>query len=76
MDEQAAMQRNQLQDQAQNIGAFGGSRQAVQEAELDKNLQDIKSRRIFQDLAQNFEQAQQKAIGTSEIGRASCRERV
>jgi hypothetical protein len=69
MDEQAAMQRNQLQDQAQNIGAFGGSRQAVQEAELDKNLQDIKSRRIFQDLAQNFEQAQNKAIGTSESAR-------
>jgi hypothetical protein len=41
----------------------------VQEAELDKNLQDIKSRRIFQDLAQNFEQAQQKAIGTSESAR-------
>ena len=70
MDEQAAMQKNQLQDQAQNIGAFGGSRQAVQEAELDKNLQDIKSRRIFQDLAQNFQQAQDKAIGTFESGRA------
>ena len=69
MDQQAAMQKNQLQDQAQNIGAFGGSRQAVQEAELDKNLQDIKSRRIFQDLAQNFEQAQNKAIGTSESAR-------
>jgi hypothetical protein len=69
MDEQAAMQKNQLQDQAQNIGAFGGSRQAVQEAELDKNLQDIKSRRIFQDLAQNFQQAQDKAIGTSEAAR-------
>ena len=70
MDEQAAMQKNQLQDQAQNIGAFGGSRQAVQEAELDKNLQDIKSRRIFQDLAQNFQQAQDKSIGTFESARA------
>ena len=66
IDEQAAMQRNQLQDQAQQAGAFGGSRQAVQEAELDKNILDIKSRRVFQDLAQNFQQAQDKAIGTYE----------
>ena len=66
MDEQAAIQKNQLQDQAQQAGAFGGSRMAVQEAELDKNILDIKSRRIFQDLAQNFSQAQDKAIGTYE----------
>jgi len=66
MDEQAAIQKNQLQDQAQQAGAFGGSRMAVQEAELDKNILDIKSRRIFQDLAQNFQQAQDKAIGTYE----------
>jgi hypothetical protein len=66
MDEQAAMQRNQLQEQAQQSGAFGGSRQAVQEAELDKNILDIKSRRVFQDLANNFQQAQDKAIGTYE----------
>ena len=66
MDEQAALQKNQLQDQAQQAGAFGGSRMAVQEAELDKNILDIKSRRIFQDLAQNFQQAQDKAIGTYE----------
>ncbi len=68
MDEQAALQKNQLQDQAQRAGAFGGSRMAVQEAELDKNILDIKSRRIFQDLAQNFQQAQDKAIGTFESG--------
>ena len=66
IDEQAGMQQKQLQDQAQRIGAFGGSRQAVQEAELDKNILDIKSRRVFQDLAQNFQQAQDKAIGTYE----------
>ena len=66
MDEQAAIQKNQLQDQAQQAGAFGGSRMAVQEAELNKNIMDIKSRRIFQDLAQNFQQAQDKAIGTYE----------
>ena len=52
-------------------GAFGGSRYGVQQAELSKNLQDIKSRRIFQDLAQNFEQAQQKAMGTFEQATAT-----
>jgi len=66
MDAEAAVARNQLQDQAQGAGAFGGSRMGVQEAELDKNILDIKSRRIFQDLAQNYQQAQDKAIGTYE----------
>ena len=70
MDEQAAVARKRTADTAQQAGAFGGSRFGVESAELDKNLQDIKSRRIFQDLAQNFEQAQQKAIGTSESARA------
>ena len=66
MDAEAAVARNQLQDQAQQVGAFGGSRMGVQEAELDKNILDIKSRRIFQDLAQNYQHAQDKAIGTYE----------
>jgi hypothetical protein len=70
MDAQAATARKRTADTAQQAGAFGGSRFGVESAELDKNLQDIKSRRIFQDLAQNFEQAQQKAIGTSESARA------
>ena len=69
MDEQAAMQRKQLQDQAQDVGAFGGSRQAVQEAELDKNILDIKSRRVFEDLSRNFQQAQDKSIGLSEAAK-------
>ena len=38
--------------------------------ELAKNLQDIKSRRIFEDISRNFLQAQQQAIGTSEANRA------
>ena len=55
LDEQAAQAQQNLATQAQKAGAFGGSRMAVQEAELAKNLQDIKSRRIFQDLSQNFQ---------------------
>ena len=66
MDEQAAVAQQNLATQAQKAGAFGGSRMGVQEAELAKNLQDIKSRRIFQDLSQNFQQAQAKAMNTFE----------
>ena len=66
MEEQAAQAQQNLATQAQKAGAFGGSRMAVQEAELAKNLQDIKSRRIFQDLSQNFQQAQAKAMNTFE----------
>jgi hypothetical protein len=69
MDEQAAKARQNLAGQAQQAGAFGGSRFGVQEAELDKNLQDIKSRRVFEDLSRNFLQAQGQAISTGEAAR-------
>ena len=70
MDEQAQQAQNKLSGDAVLGGGFGGSRFAVEKSQLDSNLHDIKSRRIFQDLAQNFEQAQNKAIGTFESGRA------
>lgn len=70
MDSEAAKAQNQLASQAQDAGAFGGSRFGVQEAELAKNLQDIKSQRIFQDLSQNFQQAQGKAMNTFEQAQA------
>ena len=70
MDAEAAKAQNQLAAQAQQAGAFGGSRFGVQEAELSKNLQDIKSQRIFQDLSQNFQQAQGKAMQTFEQAQA------
>ena len=70
LDEQAAKAQSNLATQAQKAGAFGGARFGVQEAELAKNLQDIKSKRIFEDLSKNFMQAQQAAIGTSEQARA------
>ena len=70
MDEQAAKAQSQLSTSAQKAGAFGGARFGVQEAELAKNLQDIKSKRIFEDLSKNFMQAQQASIGTSESARA------
>ena len=70
MDQQAQMAQNKLAGDAVRGGAFGGSRFAVEKSQLDSNLQDIKSRRIFQDLAQNFQQAQDKSIGTFESARA------
>tara|TARA_Y100001937_G_scaffold37633_1_gene53689 strand:- start:1054 stop:2142 length:1089 start_codon:yes stop_codon:yes gene_type:complete len=70
MDEEAAKAQANLATQAQRAGAFGGSRFGVQEAELAKNLQDIKSRRITEDLSRNFQQAQAKAMDTFERAQA------
>jgi hypothetical protein len=60
-DRQADIQRNLLGAQAVQGGAFGGSRFGIQGAELDRNLADIKSRRIFEDLSRNFSNAQNAA---------------
>lgn len=69
LDDQAQQARNRLAGDATMGNVFGGSRYQIARGELENNLQDIKSRRIFQDLAQNFEQAQQKAISTSEAAK-------
>jgi hypothetical protein len=69
MNEQFAKQRNQLAGQATMGGTFGGSRYGVAEAELQKGLADVASQRIFQDLAQNFQQAQGAALNTFETAR-------
>jgi len=58
VDRQAAMAQNQLAGQAVKAGAFGGSRFGVQQSELARSAQDLKSRRIFEDLSRNFQQAQ------------------
>jgi hypothetical protein len=69
MNEQFAKQRAQLAGQATMGGTFGGSRYGVAEAELQKGLADVTSQRIFQDLAQNFQQAQGAALNTFESAR-------
>ena len=58
VDRQAAMAQNQLAGQAVKAGAFGGSRFGIQQSELARSAQDLKSRRIFEDLSRNFQQAQ------------------
>ena len=65
-DRQANIARSGLASAAQKAGAFGGSRFGVQEAELGRNLQDIKSRRVFEDLSRNYQQAQRAAMGAQE----------
>ena len=58
IDRQSAMAGNQLAGQAVKAGAFGGSRFGLQQSELARSAQDLKSRRIFEDLSRNFQQAQ------------------
>ena len=57
IDRQGAISSQGLSAQAQQAGAFGGSRFGVQEAELARNIQDIKSRRIYEDQSRNYQQA-------------------
>ena len=58
IDRQTAMAQNQLAGKALQAGAFGGSRFGLQQSELARNAADMKSRRIFEDLSRNFQQAQ------------------
>jgi len=72
--EQALAQLNKqfLEQQAQrgagaiSAGAFGGSRQGVLEGIAQRELGDVASRRIFEDLARNFGQAQESAMTSFE----------
>ena len=50
--------QNRLAGQAVKAGAFGGSRFGIQQSELARNAADLKTRRIFEDLSRNFQQAQ------------------
>ena len=63
-ERQADIAKTGLATSAQKAGAFGGSRMGVQEAELDRNLADIKSRRVFEDMSRNYQQAQGASMGS------------
>ena len=65
-DRQAQIAQQAASAQAVRAGAFGGTREGVQRAELGRNLADIKSQRMAQDLAANYAQAQQAAMGSFE----------
>ena len=61
IDRQQQIAENRLAGQAVRAGAFGGSRFGVAQSELARNAADLKSRRIFEDLSRNFQQAQASA---------------
>ena len=61
IDRQAAMAQNKLAGDAVKAGAFGGSRFGIAQSELARSAQDLRSRRIFEDMSRNFQQAQQAA---------------
>tara|TARA_R100001443_G_scaffold88918_1_gene95313 strand:- start:968 stop:1885 length:918 start_codon:yes stop_codon:yes gene_type:complete len=66
IDRQAAMAQNQLSGQAVKAGAFGGSRFGIQQSELARNAADLKTRRVFEDLSRNFQQAQASARASNQ----------
>jgi hypothetical protein len=62
MNRQAQIQQQGLSAQAVKAGAFGGSREGVQRAELGRNLAEVQSKRILEDYFANYSQAQQAAM--------------
>ncbi len=72
IDRQAAMAPNQLAGKAAQAGAFGGSRFGLQQSELARNAQDLRSRRIFEDMSRNYQMAagQQRAMNQQRMQQA------
>lgn len=66
LDRQAQMQSQRTAAEAVAAGAFGGSRFGVREAEEARNLAQVKSQRIFEDLSRNYLQAQQAQQQTAQ----------
>jgi len=66
IDRQSQMAANQLSGKAVQAGAFGGSRFGLQQSELARNTADLRSRRIFEDLSRNFQQAQAAKNATNQ----------
>jgi hypothetical protein len=69
IDRQAALAENRLAGQAVQAGAFGGSRFGIAQSELARNAQDLRSRRIFEDLSRSFQiaQGQQRAMNQQRL---------
>lgn len=66
MNKQFAEQQAGRSAGAIGAGAFGGSRQGVLDAIAQRELGDVASSRIYEDLARNFGQAQQSAMSSFE----------
>jgi len=61
INRQGAMAGQNLQAQAVRSGAFGGSREGVQRAELERGLSETRNASILQALQGGYNQAQQQA---------------
>lgn len=66
MDRQSMIAGQGLAAQAVRSGAFGGEREGVQRAEMQRNLMDQKSATIANLLSQGYSQAQANAMATFE----------
>ena len=66
MDRQSQIASQQQAAQAVKAGAFGGEREGVQRAEMQRNLLDQKSAAIANLLSQGYTQAQANAMTTFE----------
>jgi len=66
MDRQGAIAGQGLAAQAVRSGAFGGEREGVQRAEMQRNIMDQKASTIANLLSQGYNQAQANAMATFE----------
>ncbi len=69
---QGDIARQSQSAQAVKAGAFGGAREGVVRAETERGIQDIMSRRIFEDLSRNYQQAlaSSQAAGAGQLQQA------
>lgn len=70
IDRSAGMQRQQIDDAALAAGAFGGSRRTLAQSEFDRNLADIKSKRVAEDSSRNYLQALGASMQADETAKA------
>jgi hypothetical protein len=66
IDRQAQQDLMGIRAQGVAAGAFGGTRQAVAEQEFQRNISDIKSKRISEDMSRNYQQALAASMGARE----------
>lgn len=69
---QGDIARQSQSAQAIKAGAFGGAREGVVRAETERGIQDIMSRRVFEDLSRNYQQAlaSSQAAGAGQLQQA------
>ena len=66
INRQGMLQGQQLASQAVRSGAFGGEREGIQRAELERNLMDQKAATIGNLLSQGYSQAQANSMASFE----------